>query len=448
MEGVFSLAKPIVAIVGRPNVGKSTIFNRLVGERIAIVEDRPGVTRDRIYSSADWLEHHFILIDTGGIEVGTEDEILLRVRTQAELAIDEADVIVLVVDGKSGLSATDQEVASFLFKSKKPVVLAVNKVDHPNQIDNIYEFYQLGFGDPYAVSGAHGTGFGDLLDAVVAHFNAVHEDEYDHDTIKVALIGRPNVGKSSLVNAVLGEERVIVSDVAGTTRDAIDTSFIQDNQKFVLIDTAGMRKRGKVYEATEKYSVIRALSAIERADVVLVIIDGHQGIIEQDKKIAGYAHEAGRGVIIVVNKWDIVDKDDKTMQEMTKNIRAHFQFLDYAPLLFVSAKSKQRVNRILPKAKEVAENHAMRIPTSILNDIVADAVAITPPPSHKGKRLKVKYATQVSVKPPTFVVFVNDIELMHFSYERYLENSIRKAFPLEGTPIRILTRSKKDDDER
>lgn len=442
------MAKPIVAIVGRPNVGKSTIFNRLVGERIAIVEDRPGVTRDRIYSSAEWLEHQFMLIDTGGIEIGDEDAILTRVRAQAELAIDEADVIVFVVDGKNGLSSTDQEIASYLFRSKKPIVLAVNKVDHPNQIENIYEFYQLGFGDPHAVSGAHGTGFGDLLDVVVSHFKNTDTDEYDEDTIKVALIGRPNVGKSSLVNALLGEERVIVSDIAGTTRDAIDTPIQQEDQKFVLIDTAGMRKRGKVYEATEKYSVLRALSAIDRSDVVLVVIDGHQGIIEQDKKIAGYAHEAGRGVIIVVNKWDIVDKDDKTMQEMTKMIRAHFQFLDYAPILFVSAKSKQRVNRILPKAKEVAENHAMRIPTSVLNDIVADATAITPPPSHKGKRLKVKYATQVSVKPPTFVIFVNDMELMHFSYERYLENSIRKAFPLEGTPIRILTRSKSEDTEQ
>lgn len=447
MEGVNRLAKPIVAIVGRPNVGKSTIFNRLVGERIAIVEDRPGVTRDRIYSSAEWLNQSFMLIDTGGIEIGGEDEILTRVRAQAELAIDEADVIIFVVDGQGGLSAADQEIATYLFRSKKPVLLAVNKVDHPNQIHNIYEFYQLGFGEPHAVSGAHGTGFGDLLDEVIAHFPDAQEDQYEEDTIRVSLIGRPNVGKSSLVNALLGEERVIVSNIAGTTRDAIDTPLIHEEQKFVLIDTAGMRKRGKVYEATEKYSVLRALAAIERSDVVLVVIDGHQGIIEQDKKIAGYAHQAGKGVIMVVNKWDIVDKDDKTMQEMTKNLRAHFQFLDYAPILFVSAKSKQRLNRILPKVKEVAENHSMRIPTSVLNDIVADATAITPPPSHKGKRLRVNYATQVSVKPPTFVVFVNDIELMHFSYERYLENSIRQAFPLEGTPIRILTRSKNEDKE-
>lgn len=441
------MTKPIVAIVGRPNVGKSTIFNRLVGERIAIVEDQPGVTRDRIYSSAEWLDHKFMLIDTGGIEIGEDDEILTRVRAQAELAIDEAHVIIFVVDAKSGLTSADQEIARLLFRSGKPVVLGVNKVDNPNQIHEIYDFYQLGFGNPFPLSGAHGTGFGDLLDEVVKHFPADVEEEYDEDTIKVALIGRPNVGKSSLVNALLGEERVIVSDIAGTTRDAIDTPFTYENQKYVLIDTAGMRKRGKVYEATEKYSVMRALSAIERADVAFVVIDGQQGIIEQDKKIAGYAHQAGRGVIIVVNKWDIVEKDDKTLQEMTKKIRAHFQFLDYAPILFVSAKTKQRVHKLLPKAKEVAENHAMRIPTSILNDIIADAVAITPPPAHKGKKLRVKYATQVSVKPPTFVVFVNDEELMHFSYERYLENSIRQAFPLEGTPIRILTRSKQDDQE-
>lgn len=441
------MTKPIVAIVGRPNVGKSTIFNRLVGERVAIVEDQPGVTRDRIYSSAEWLDHKFMLIDTGGIEIGEDDEILTRVRVQAELAIDEAHVIIFVVDAKSGLTSADQEIARLLFRSGKPVVLGVNKVDNPNQIHEIYDFYQLGFGNPFPLSGAHGTGFGDLLDEVVKHFPADVEEEYDEDTIKVALIGRPNVGKSSLVNALLGEERVIVSDIAGTTRDAIDTPFTYENQKYVLIDTAGMRKRGKVYEATEKYSVMRALSAIERADVAFVVIDGQQGIIEQDKKIAGYAHQAGRGVIIVVNKWDIVEKDDKTLQEMTKKIRAHFQFLDYAPILFVSAKTKQRVHKLLPKAKEVAENHAMRIPTSILNDIIADAVAITPPPAHKGKKLRVKYATQVSVKPPTFVVFVNDEELMHFSYERYLENSIRQAFPLEGTPIRILTRSKQDDQE-
>lgn len=439
------MAKPIVAIVGRPNVGKSTIFNRLVGERISIVEDKPGVTRDRIYSSAEWLDRSFILIDTGGIEVGTEDEIMQRVRAQAELAIDEAHVIIFVVDGRAGVTPLDQEVANLLFRSKKPVVLAVNKIDHPNQLQEIYEFFQLGFGDPYAVSGVHGTGFGDMLDKVIRYFPDESDEEYDEDTIKVAFIGRPNVGKSSMVNALLGEERVIVSNIAGTTRDAIDTPLEYDGQKYVLIDTAGMRKRGKVYESTEKYSVLRALSALERADVAVVVIDGEQGIIEQDKKIAGYAHEGGKAVLILVNKWDIVEKDDKTMQEFTKKIRAHFQFLDYAPILFVSAKTKQRLNKVLPKVKEIAENHAMRIPTSTLNEIIADATAMTPPPAHKGKKLRVKYATQVSVKPPTIVVFVNDVELMHFSYERYLENSIRQAFPLEGTPIRILTRSREED---
>ncbi|CCQ98500.1 GTPase essential for ribosome 50S subunit assembly [[Clostridium] ultunense Esp] len=438
------MKKPVVAIVGRPNVGKSTIFNHIMGERIAIVEDRPGVTRDRIYGTTEWLDYPFHLIDTGGIEVGSEDEMLLQVRTQAELAIDEADVILFIVDGKSGLTSTDEEIAGLLFRSGKPVVLVVNKVDHPNQLPGIMEFYRLGFGEPFPVSGAHGTGFGDLLDEVIKHFPEKIEEEMDEDTIRVALIGRPNVGKSSLVNAILGEERVIVSEVAGTTRDAVDTPFVHEGQKYLLIDTAGMRKRGKVYETTEKYSVLRALAAIERSDVALVVLNGEQGIIEQDKKIAGYAHQAGRGVILLVNKWDKVEKDEKTHQEMTKEIRKEFQFLDYAPILFVSAKTKQRINRILPLAKEVAENHAMRIPTPVLNELIADAVAMTPPPSRKGKRLRVKYVTQAGVKPPTFIIFVNDRELMHFSYERYLENAIRKAFPLEGTPIRILTRNKEE----
>lgn len=438
------MAKPVVAIVGRPNVGKSTLFNRLIGERVSIVEDLPGVTRDRIYGTMEWTSHSFHLIDTGGIEFGTEDQILQKVRMQAELAIDEADVILFVVDGKTGITSTDEEIAAYLFRSGKKVILAVNKIDHPKQLENAMEFYGLGFGDPFPVSGEHGTGLGDLLDEVVKHLPPAEEIE-EEDVIHVALIGRPNVGKSSLVNAILGEERVIVSEIAGTTRDAIDTPFTLEGQKYTLIDTAGMRKRGKVYESTEKYSVLRALAAIERSDVVLVVLNGEEGIVEQDKKIAGYAHQAGRGVIILVNKWDAVEKDDKTHQEMTKRIRKEFQFLDYAPILFVSAKTKQRINRILPLVKEVAENHAMRIPTPVLNDLIADAVAITPPPTHKGKRLRVKYATQASVKPPTFIIFVNDRELMHFSYERYLENAIRKAFPLEGTPIRILTRNKENE---
>lgn len=440
------MSKPIVAIVGRPNVGKSTIFNRIVGERISIVEDIPGVTRDRIYSSAEWLVHQFNLIDTGGIEIDGEEEILKLMREQAELAIAEADVIIFMVDAKAGITAADSEVSKMLFKAKKPVVLTVNKVDNLKQMDEIYDFYTLGFGEPFAISGAHGTGIGDLLDEVVKHFPEEQEEEYGEDVIRVALIGRPNVGKSSLVNSLLGEQRVIVSPVAGTTRDAIDTPLVRDDQKFVLVDTAGMRKRGKVYEKTEKYSVLRALKAIERSDVVLMIINIEEGIIEQDKKIAGYAHEAGRGVILVVNKWDAIEKDDKTMKEFTQELRDHFLYLSYAPILFVSAKTKQRIHTILPKVKEVAEQHSMRIQTHILNDILSDATAITPPPSDKGRRLKVNYGTQVSTKPPTFVLFVNDTELMHFSYERYLSNKIREAFPFEGTPIRIFVRQKSEND--
>ncbi|KXG43646.1 ribosome biogenesis GTPase Der [Tepidibacillus decaturensis] len=440
------MSKPVIAIVGRPNVGKSTIFNRLAGERIAIVEDKPGVTRDRIYSTGEWLTHSFHLIDTGGIEIDVENEILMLIRQQAELAIDEADVIIFMVDGKVGLTEQDKEIANILHRSKKPVVVAVNKIDNIKMQQEIYDFYALGFGDPYPISGAHGTGLGDLLDEVVSHFPDEEEENYDDDVIRVALIGRPNVGKSSLVNAILGEERVIVSNVAGTTRDAVDTLFSTDEQDYVLVDTAGMRKKGKVYETTEKYSVLRALKAIENADVVLVVIDGHSGVIEQDKRIAGYAHEAGKASIFVVNKWDIVEKDDKTMHQFAQKIRDHFLFMSYAPIVFVSAKTKQRVNQILPMVNEVAESHAMRVQTPVLNDIISDAVAINPPPSDKGKRLKIKYATQVAVKPPTFVLFVNDPELMHFSYERYLENKIRDSFHFEGTPIRILVRKKNEED--
>lgn len=439
------MSKPTVAIVGRPNVGKSTIFNRIVGERISIVEDIPGVTRDRIYSSGEWLAYQFNIIDTGGIEIeGGQDQIMLQMREQAELAIAEADVIIFMVEAKTGVTTADQEVSKILFKSKKPVVLAVNKVDNPQAMEEIYEFYSLGFGEPFPISGAHGTGLGDLLDEVAKHFPSTGEEEYDEDVIRVSLIGRPNVGKSSMVNALLGEERVIVSPIAGTTRDAIDTPLVRDGQKYVLVDTAGMRKRGKVYEKTEKYSVLRALKAIERSDVVLVVINGEEGIIEQDKKIAGYAHEAGRAIIIVVNKWDAVEKDDRTMQEFVREIRDHFRFLDYAPILFVSAQTKQRMHTVLPKVQLVAEQHSLRVPTHILNDIIVDAVSMTPPPSDKGRRLKINYGTQVSVKPPTFILFVNDPELMHFSYERYIENRIRAAFPFEGTPIRIFVRQKSD----
>lgn len=439
------MARPIVAIVGRPNVGKSTIFNRIIGDRVAIVEDRPGITRDRIYGVGEWQGKPFSIIDTGGIEI-SEDEILKSIRAQAELAIEEADVIVFMTDAKAGLTPSDSEVAELLYRSKKPVVLAVNKVDNMQRQEDIYEFYNLGFGDPIGISGAHGIGIGDLLSEISERLPEGKEDEYGEDVIKVALIGRPNVGKSSLVNALLGEERVIVSNQAGTTRDAIDTEFEKDGQKYVLIDTAGMRKRGKVYENTEKYSVMRAMKAIERADVVLVVINAEEGIIEQDKHIAGYAHEAGRAAIFVVNKWDVIEKDDKTLQHFTNNIRDHFLFMSYAPVVFVSATTKQRLHKLLPVVNSVAEQHSMRVQTHVLNDLIIDAVTFNQPPSDKGKRLKINYATQVAVKPPTFVLFVNEPELMHFSYQRYLDNKIRDAFGFEGTPIRIISRRKSQDD--
>lgn len=440
------MARPVIAIVGRPNVGKSTIFNRIIGDRLAIVEDKPGVTRDRIYGTGEWIGVSFSVIDTGGIEIEGEDMLLRSIRMQAELAIEEADVIVFMVDAKAGVTTADEEVAQILFRSGKPVVVGVNKVDNLQRMDDIYEFYGLGFGEPIALSGAHGTGIGDLLDAAVKKLPAKTEEEYDDDVIKVALIGRPNVGKSSLVNAILGEERVIVSEVAGTTRDAIDTPFEKDGQKYVLIDTAGMRKRGKVYESTEKYSVMRSMKAIERADVVLVVINGEEGIIEQDKHIAGYAHENGKAAVFVVNKWDVVDKDDKTMQRFTNSIRDHFLFMTYAPIVFLSAKTKQRLNKLFPVIDRVAEQHALRVPTHVLNDIISDATAMTPPPTDKGKRLRINYATQIAVKPPTILIFVNEPELMHFSYERYLENKIRAAFEFEGTPLRLFTRRKSDQE--
>ncbi|WP_163969868.1 ribosome biogenesis GTPase Der [Oceanobacillus halotolerans] len=435
------MRKSVVAIVGRPNVGKSTIFNRLVGERISIVEDTPGVTRDRIYAEAEWLTSTFNVIDTGGIEIGDEP-LLVQIRQQAEIAIDEADVIIFMLNGREGITAADEEVAKLLYKSNKPVVVAVNKMDNPEMREEIYEYYALGFGEPYPISGSHGLGLGDLLDAVVKHFPTQEEDTVDDETIYFSLIGRPNVGKSSLVNTILNEERVIVSDVEGTTRDAVDTHLRKDNQDYVIIDTAGMRKRGKVYETTEKYSVLRALKAIERSDVVLVLIDAETGIREQDKKIAGYAHEAGRAVIIVVNKWDTVETDDKTMRAFEENVRAHFQFLDYAPIVFLSAKTKKRIHTLIPAIKVASENHTKRIQTNVLNDVIMDALAMNPTPTVKGKRLKILYATQVSVKPPSFVIFVNDPELMHFSYKRFLENKIRDAFGFVGTPIKIFARQR------
>ncbi|MDQ0197499.1 GTP-binding protein [Neobacillus ginsengisoli] len=436
------LVKPVIAIVGRPNVGKSTIFNRIVGERISIVEDIPGVTRDRIYSSGEWLTHDFNVIDTGGIDIGDEP-FLEQIRQQAEVAIDEADVIIFLTNGREGVTAADEEVAKILYKSKKPIVLGVNKIDNPEMREQIYDFYSLGFGEPIPVSGSHGLGLGDLLDEAAKYFPKNKQQDYEEDVIKFSLIGRPNVGKSSLVNAILGEDRVIVSNIAGTTRDAVDSPYTYNGQKYVIIDTAGMRKKGKVYESTEKYSVLRALRAIERSDVVLVVINAEEGIIEQDKKIAGYAHEAGRAVVIVVNKWDAIEKDEKTMNELEQKIREHFLFLSYAPIVFLSAKTKKRIHTLLPMINVASENHAMRVETSVLNDIIMDAVAMNPTPTDKGRRLKIYYATQVAIKPPTFVVFVNEPELLHFSYERFLENRIRDSFGFEGTPIKIFARERK-----
>jgi GTP-binding protein len=435
------MPKPVVAIVGRPNVGKSTIFNRIVGERVSIVEDIPGITRDRIYSAADWLAHEFNIIDTGGIDIGDEP-FLEQIRAQAEIAIQEADVIIFLTNGREGVTAADEQVAKILYKTKKPVVLAINKIDNPDMRPMIYDFYTLGFGEPFPISGSHGLGLGDLLDEVAKNFPDEDEEIYPDNVIKFSLIGRPNVGKSSLVNSFLGDERVIVSEIAGTTRDAIDTQYEYEDQPYVIIDTAGMRKKGKVYETTEKYSVLRALKAIERSDVVLVIINAEEGIQEQDKKIAGYAHEAGKAIIIVVNKWDAVEKDEKTMNKTTKLIRAHFLFLDYAPIIFVSAVTKQRVHAILPIINRVSENHAMRVTSSVLNEVIEDSVARNPAPADKGRRLRIYYATQVAIKPPTFVVFVNEPEIMHFSYERFLENRIRESFDFEGTPIRLITRAR------
>ena len=435
------MRKATVAIVGRPNVGKSTIFNRLIGERVSIVEDVPGVTRDRLYAEVEWLSEKFNLIDTGGIEL-SEEPLLTEIRQQAEIAIDEADVIIFLVNGKDGVTAADEEVAKILYKSKKPTVLGVNKIDNPEMRDRMYEFYALGFGDPYPISGAHGLGLGDLLDEVVVHFPEKGEDEKREDTIYFSVIGRPNVGKSSLVNAILNEERVIVSDIEGTTRDAVDTFLHKDDQDFVIIDTAGIRKRGKVYESTEKYSVLRALKAIDRSDVVLVVLDAETGIREQDKAIAGYAHEAGRAIVIVVNKWDTINSQEMMIKEFEMQVREQFPFLDYAPIVFVSAKTKKRLQRLIPVIKLVSESHTKRIATNILNDVIMDALAMNPTPTVKGKRLKVLYTTQVSIQPPTFVVFVNEPEIMHFSFKRFIENRIREAFGFSGTPIHIIARKR------
>lgn len=435
------MTKPIIAIVGKPNVGKSTIFNRIIGERVSIVEDTPGITRDRIYSSGEWLTHDFNLIDTGGIDLGDEP-FQQQIRAQAEVAIDEADVIIFMVNGREGVTQADEMVAKILYKSNKPVVLAVNKIDNPEMRSEIYDFYSLGFGEPFPISGSHGLGLGDLLDEAAKHFPEDDEPDYDDETIRLSLIGRPNVGKSSLINAILGEERVIVSPIAGTTRDAIDTIYTYDDQEYVLIDTAGMRKKGKVYESIEKYSVLRALKAIERSNVVLVVIDAEEGIIEQDKKVAGYAHEAGKAIVIVVNKWDTVEKDSKTMKKFEEKVRDNFQFLDYAPIAFVSALEKSRLKTLFPLITMADENHRKRVQSSTLNEVITDAVAMNPTPTDNGRRLNIFYATQVAIQPPTFVIFVNDVELMHFSYKRFLENRIRDAFGYEGTPVHLISRKR------
>ncbi len=437
--------KPVVAIVGRANVGKSTLFNRLTHTRRAIVDDFAGVTRDRLYEDVTWNGKTFTLIDTGGIELKSNDEILKNVRFQAEIAIEEADVILYVVDVTTGVTTDDQEVAQMLRKSGKDVILVVNKVEQFDDLTDVYEFYSLGMDDLIPIAASHGTNTGDLLDLVHEHLaNLPATVEEDDERVHIAVVGRPNVGKSSLTNAIIGEDRSIVSDVAGTTRDAIDSTFVHNGEEMVIVDTAGMRKRGKIDMATERYSVMRALRAVDRCDVALFVINAEEGLIEQDKKVAGYVHEQGKGLIIVVNKWDLIDKDDKTMKLYTEKIKSQLLFMSYAPIIFVSALTGQRVGRIIDIVKAVAETRLMRLPTSLVNEIVRDAVLKNPPPTDKGKRLKIFYATQVDVAPPTFALFVNDAELMHFSYLRYLENCIRKHFAFEGTTIRLELRNKKE----
>ena len=440
------MAKPIVAIVGRPNVGKSTLFNRIAEKRVSIVDDTPGVTRDRIYADAEWTGHEFALVDTGGIDFNETDELLPAMRNQAKLAMEEADVILFVVDGKVGITDVDQIIVSMLRTTKKPVVLAVNKVDNLKGVTDSYEFYGLGLGEPFAVSAVNALNLGDLLDAIVEALPEEVPVEDEPDTIRVAVVGRPNVGKSSLVNALLGQERVVVSNIPGTTRDAVDTYFKQDGVTFIFVDTAGMRRRGRIDAALERYSVIRSLRAIDRADVVLMLIDAVDGVTEQDKKIAGYVHESGRASVLVVNKWDLLPKDGKTSLRYTETLRQELGFMQYAPVVFLSALTKQRVTRIPEVVKFVAEQHAMRVSTSLLNQVVRDAVGINPPPSDRGRKLKIFYATQAAVRPPTIVFFVNDQELMHFSYLRFLENKLREAFGFEGTPLKMVVRPRQQEE--
>ena len=440
------MAGNVVAIVGRPNVGKSTLFNKLVGARLSIVDDTPGVTRDRIYGDCEWLGRHFMLIDTGGIEPYSDDVILKQMRRQAQLAIDSADVIILVTDIRSGVVATDSEVAAMLQKSGKPVILCVNKCDIPGELPaDFYEFYNLGLGDPMPVSSVHGMGTGDLLDEVLRYLPEESAEEEEDDAIKVAVIGKPNAGKSSLVNAVLGEDRMIVSDIAGTTRDATDSIVENKHGRFVFIDTAGLRRKSRVYDQIEKYSVIRARMAVERAQVCVIMIDATEGFTEQDSKVAGIAHEMGKACIIAVNKWDAVEKDGKTMDSMRKQLMKDFSFMSYAPIIFISAKEKIRLDRLFELIKFVDTQNAMRISTGKLNDVLADATARVQPPSDKGKRLKIYYMTQASTRPPTFVCFVNNAELFHYSYQRYLDNQIREVFGLEGTPTRMVVRERESN---
>lgn len=442
------MKKPLVAIVGRPNVGKSTLFNRLIGRRVAIVEDTPGVTRDRIYQDAQWLNYSFTLIDTGGIEPANDDIIALQMRRQAELAIETADVIIFLVDGREGMTSADMEVAEMLRRSKKPVVLGVNKVDAKKFEESAYEFYSLGLGDPIPISSAQGLNLGDLLDEVVRDFPRDLE-ETESDRINIAVVGKPNVGKSSLVNALLGEERSIVSDIPGTTRDSIDTPFTRDGREFVIVDTAGIRRKRSVEDETiERYSVIRSLAAIRRADVVLIVCDASQGLSEQDVRIAGYAHEEGKASVLVVNKWDLIEKDTNTMNRFKKDLGVDLAFMDYVPMLFISAKNGQRVGKVLEAVVSAFEQSRRRITTGQLNDTVSEAIMMNAPPSDKGRNLKIYFATQASVQPPTFIIFVNDTEIVHFSYERYMENFFRKSFGFEGTPIRLIFRNRKKDSEQ
>lgn len=438
------MSRPIVAVVGRPNVGKSTFFNRIAGRRISIVEDTPGVTRDRIYTDVEWLGKHFTMIDTGGIEPASTDVILSQMRAQAEIAIETADVIVFMLDGKTDITSADEEIADMLRRSKKEIVLAINKVDSGLADDTIYQFYSLGLGDPIAISSANVLNLGDLLDVIISKFPEDANTDEEEDVIKVAVIGKPNAGKSSLINKFLGEDRVIVSDIAGTTRDAIDTPFEHKGQKYTLIDTAGIRRKSRVDESIEKYSVIRALAAIERSDVCLLMIDAEEGVTEQDTKIAGYAHEAGRAVIILVNKWDLIEKDNKTYNDYVHKVRSELAYMSYAPIEFISAKTGQRFDNILKLVNYVAEQQTLRVTTGLLNDILNEAIMLNQPPSDKGKRLKIYYMTQSSVKPPTFVLFVNDRELAHFSYIRYIENQLRKNFKFEGTSLKFIVREKKN----